>query len=1036
MTSRDDDAWDRGQAVDNARAQDGTPPTGSRRRPTAQDLQGDPDLPARRSTGVKAARRPSAIDAARDPDLPVRRSTPGATLTPPRKRRATAAEASGDPDLPVRRSRVVEPPASSKRPSAAEASSDPDLPARRSSVVDAAPVSSAPRKRRPSAAEASSDPDLPARRSSVVDAAPVSSAPRKRRPSAAEASSDPDLPARRSSVVDAAPVSSAPRKRRPSAAEASIDPDLPARRSSVVDGAPLTSAPPRKRRPSAAEASIDPDLPARRSSVVDGAPLTSAPPRKRRPSAAEASSDPDLPARRSVAPEAPSSPDSYAPRVTLDPDAIAEASRPKKRTPPPPEDGDAGRRRRRSSTGRMTLTDAKPLAPAKPPPGVSKLATQSKAKRPSDPLFFGDSSPKKRRASVAEGIAAKPVPVPTVPETMTRTVSTGTGSTEVRRPGQLIRNTVAKRPKAPTLSEEVLATQTLDASTLVESAASLPSIGRFGDYEILGRLAMGGMAEILLARKVGDPTPLVLKKILPQFSEDDEFVDMFLDEARIGLQLVHPNICRFLDYGEVDGTYFIAMEWINGVPLGRLIRRARKHGGISITMACAMIEKVADALHYAHTSRDENDVIMGLVHRDVSPHNIMVAYDGTVKLLDFGIAKAEVQSHQTRAGVVKGKFAYMAPEQCKGAPVDYRIDIFALGVVFYETLTGKSLYRRESEAETMRAIVLGDVPSLYDRMPEAPRELEAICRNALAKNADERYQTIAVMRDVLRMYVERVDPDVNEAHVSALVQHLFDKELRRGPKVDAAPFGSSYRVDPEPRPTVKPPGPPAPAPAPAPTPEPNPEPAIAPEPTRPAGVMPAQGDATLEELTGPPPAFKTVEPVQPPEVAKAERQNKAAQVILTIILALALGMGIGAFFLANGSNEAAQVRSASMEIETVPAGAEVFVDGASVGEAPVLVSDLDVGETTVRIVLEGHVPLERRMRLSEGQRAMLHVELEPEAAVQEPAPVEAEPAPGEAVPGVEGAAEPADTAPEANPSEPAEPAQPAGEDEAPAAEDQ
>ncbi|MFT5358901.1 MAG: serine/threonine protein kinase, partial [Polyangiales bacterium] len=306
-----------------------------------------------------------------------------------------------------------------------------------------------------------------------------------------------------------------------------------------------------------------------------------------------------------------------------------------------------------------------------------------------------------------------------------------------RRPGQRV-------PSKPAVRETTSNTL-LSGAQLFQKGAELPAIGEFAGYQVLGRLAIGGMAEILLARQPGQAEPIVLKKILATFDSDDEFVEMFLDEARVGMQLEHPNIGHFLDAGEERGRYFIAMEWVNGVTLAKLVRRASKSGGIPPTIASAIVRAVADALHYAHTSRDENDDLMGLIHRDVSPHNIMVGYDGTVKLLDFGIAKAMGAAHITAAGVVKGKFAYMAPEQCEGEAIDFRSDIFALGVVLFEALTGKRLFRRGSDRETVRAIVREPVPSLSEHWVKAPRELEAICSTALNKDPTARFPTSAAM---------------------------------------------------------------------------------------------------------------------------------------------------------------------------------------------------------------------------------------------------------------------------------------------------
>lgn len=359
-----------------------------------------------------------------------------------------------------------------------------------------------------------------------------------------------------------------------------------------------------------------------------------------------------------------------------------------------------------------------------------------------------------------------------------------------RRPGQ---RSPSKKEARKTSSHNLLS-----GAQLFQKGSELPAIGEFAGYQVLGRLAIGGMAEILLARLPGQAEPIVLKKILATYDSDDEFVEMFLDEARVGMQLEHPNIGRFLDAGEERGRYFIAMEWVNGVTLAKLVRRAAKTGGIPPVMASAIVRAIADALHYAHTSRDVNGDLMGLIHRDVSPHNIMIGYDGTVKLLDFGIAKAMGAAHVTAAGVVKGKFAYMAPEQCEGEAIDFRSDIFALGVVLFEALTGKRLFRRGSDRETVRAIVREPVPALSEQWVEAPRELEAICATALDKDPTARFPTSASMRDVLTLYIEGQRADVSKERIAELVQSIFANELRNGPNVDSSLSGDldpvSYSV--------------------------------------------------------------------------------------------------------------------------------------------------------------------------------------------------------------------------------------------------
>jgi serine/threonine protein kinase len=341
-------------------------------------------------------------------------------------------------------------------------------------------------------------------------------------------------------------------------------------------------------------------------------------------------------------------------------------------------------------------------------------------------------------------------------------------------------------------------TQQSAATEMPKPPVDLPVLGKFAGYDILGRLALGGMAEILLARHTttdGSQRFLVVKRILPHFEQDNDFVQMFLDEAKIGMQLKHPNICQFQQFGADEGSHFIVMEWINGMPLGRMIRKARKSGGVGLPIALRVGIDVARALHYAHIANDEHGEPFNIIHRDVSPHNIMIAYNGAVKLLDFGIAKADHRAHKTQAGVVKGKFAYMAPEQCTAGQADHRLDVFALGVCIFETITGKSLYRRKTEAATMRAVIMDPVPSLKDRLPDVSDELDKILQKALAKEATDRYDSAADFANALEKFAKDHDMFAKQREVSAFVQKVFPEEFTRGPRVDTVPFGASITLD-------------------------------------------------------------------------------------------------------------------------------------------------------------------------------------------------------------------------------------------------
>jgi serine/threonine-protein kinase len=318
------------------------------------------------------------------------------------------------------------------------------------------------------------------------------------------------------------------------------------------------------------------------------------------------------------------------------------------------------------------------------------------------------------------------------------------------------------------------------------SIAELPVIGHYSRFALLGRIAFGGMAEIFLAREssaTGASRHLVVKRILPHVADDEGFVTMFLDEARLAIRLQHPNICPIYEFGEAQGTWFIAMEWVNGVPLGKLIRKARATGGIPVPVTVRVLAQISEALHYAHRARDDQGQLLGIVHRDVSPQNIMVSYSGSVKLLDFGVAKANSHSAKTQAGVVKGKLAYMAPEQCRGEEIDARADVFALGVCLFEALTGRPLYHRATEFETLKAVMDDPVPSVRSFKPELPADLDAIVQHALAKLPDERWQSAGELQEALEQWLTDHREMMNAARTGQYLETLYGDEIARGPSI-------------------------------------------------------------------------------------------------------------------------------------------------------------------------------------------------------------------------------------------------------------
>ena len=290
------------------------------------------------------------------------------------------------------------------------------------------------------------------------------------------------------------------------------------------------------------------------------------------------------------------------------------------------------------------------------------------------------------------------------------------------------------------------------------SAGALDVSGNPADrYRIVGRIAAGGMAEIYLARtatNTGAEREVVLKRLLPELQADHEFVQMFHDEARIACQLNHPNIVQIYELGELDGSLFIAMELLRGVNLRDILARLHTtHKSLPIPLAVRVCCEALEGLQYAHAFADQRGRRLNVVHRDVSPQNMIVTYEGTVKLVDFGVAKAEGKLHQTRAGLVKGKFAYMSPEQITGGQVDGRSDIFAIAEVFYELLVRRHPFYAATDMDVLRAILDQEPPHPSQLDPKFPVGLGDIFMKALRKKPQDRYPDCAAMQEALEHFL-------------------------------------------------------------------------------------------------------------------------------------------------------------------------------------------------------------------------------------------------------------------------------------------
>jgi eukaryotic-like serine/threonine-protein kinase len=300
---------------------------------------------------------------------------------------------------------------------------------------------------------------------------------------------------------------------------------------------------------------------------------------------------------------------------------------------------------------------------------------------------------------------------------------------------------------------------------------------RIGRYEVISHLATGGMAHIYLARQTGLGSferHVVLKTILRERATDQRFVTMFLDEAKLAATLNHQNVAQVYEVDHADGAYFMAMEYVHGENTRAILETTIRRGWtVPLELAIMIISGAAAGLHHAHERRGKNGQPLNIVHRDVSPANIMVGYDGSVKVLDFGIAKAEERATKTIGGTIKGKYGYMSPEQCKGKPIDRRSDIFALGIVLYELTTLRRAFKGNDDFETMKRIVAGDLVLPSTVIQGFPRELEAIILTALASDPGARFQTAQELIEALDAFTVRAKLTGSNTAMGRFMLQLF-----------------------------------------------------------------------------------------------------------------------------------------------------------------------------------------------------------------------------------------------------------------------
>ncbi|HET6583287.1 MAG TPA: serine/threonine-protein kinase, partial [Nannocystaceae bacterium] len=307
------------------------------------------------------------------------------------------------------------------------------------------------------------------------------------------------------------------------------------------------------------------------------------------------------------------------------------------------------------------------------------------------------------------------------------------------------------------------------------SSIALSPGARVGRYQVMRRIAVGGMAELYLARHVGRAgfeKVVAIKRVLPHLTEDAKFVDMFLDEARLAAGLDHSNIASVIDFGSAGREHFMAMEYVHG----RNVRDILKQGGAPLACALTIVKCVAAALHYAHERCGADGLPLGLVHRDVSPSNILVSYAGDVKLCDFGIAKATTQSTATRTGTIKGKLSYMAPEQIRGERLDRRADVFALGVVAYELCTGKRCFFASGEFALINRVAEGRFERPSAVVPGFSARLERILLDALAVDPEARTPTARAFQESIEEFANDDGIRLSNAVLSDFMNERFTPE--------------------------------------------------------------------------------------------------------------------------------------------------------------------------------------------------------------------------------------------------------------------
>jgi serine/threonine protein kinase len=468
----------------------------------------------------------------------------------------------------------------------------------------------------------------------------------------------------------------------------------------------------------------------------------------------------------------------------------------------------------------------------------------------------------------------------------------------------------------------------------------------FGKYFLVDKIAMGGMAEIFKAKTFGHggfENLLVIKRILSHLSDNEQFVRMFMDEAKVSALLQHSNVVRIYDFARIRDNYFIAMECVEGKDVKLILRKlAERRKLLPREFAVYIAMEAAKGLDHAHKHTTRQGQPLGIVHRDVSPSNLLVSYGGDVKVADFGIVKAANCAEDTDAGMLKGKFEYMSPEQASGKELDRRSDIFSLGIILHEMLTGRRLFKSDDELKTLARIKSGDVDPPSTLNPAVPARLDEIVMRALAKDAGDRYQDARELHADLLEFLYPASPDLTQQSLAHFMSELFADEvnqerarLEEGTRLALALHESGQSVELEPDWEEESPS------------------------TRTRG-----GTAVIQEPAAPP--------------------SKIPYVVA--VLALLLSVGTAGFFLTRPEREApaativeaaAAPSTGSVQLKVGPVEALVTVDGVLSGEGTdVTIGELAPGaEHTIEVSAEGYASYKETVSVAAGERVRLQVNL-------------------------------------------------------------